>query len=217
MPGFKAHCCQYVKTLRLFHNYDHNRFFTNMTILGKNIFTNLSKVFYCYDPLVHTDRCDFPPMCPYWIFTNVSRTPIHRWARGRPSGGGGSGKFWPGGGVVFEPPGGVKRFDLQGGGGDEGGNFPFGQCDQKIFFQIADERCQNRQKIANNFRKLFKIARISGQNRRSNPAFFVFYCIFITNFSSRPQNIFIFPKKVKKFLALIKRTRTVFIRSGTRQ
>ncbi len=69
------------------------------------------------------------------------------------------------------------------------------QCDQKIFFQIADQRCQNRKKIANNFRKLFEIARILGQNRRSNPGFFVFYCIFITKFFSRPQNLLIFSKK----------------------
>ena len=72
------------------------------------------------------------------------------------------------------------------------------QCDQKIFFQIADQRCQNRQEIANNLKKLFKIARILGQNRRSNPAFFMFYCIFITKFVSRPQNLFIFFKKKRE-------------------
>ncbi len=40
---------------------------------------------------------------------------------------GGIWEILAGGGVVFEPPGGVKRFDLQGGGGDEGGNVSFGR------------------------------------------------------------------------------------------
>ncbi len=44
-----------------------------MTILGKIIFTYLSKAFYHYDPFVHIDHCDFFPMCPYWIFTKTSR------------------------------------------------------------------------------------------------------------------------------------------------
>ena len=74
------------------------------------------------------------------------------------------------------------------------------QCDQKNFFQIANERCQNRQKIANIFRKLFEIAINLGQNRHLNPAFFVFYCIFITKFSRKLKKSFLFfQKKVNKF------------------
>ena len=33
----------------------------------------MSKVFYHYDPFKQIDRCDFLPMCPYWIFTITSR------------------------------------------------------------------------------------------------------------------------------------------------
>ncbi len=57
-------------------------FFTNVTILGKNIFTNLSKAFYHYDPFVHIDHCDFLPMCPYWIFTKTSRPRAHAFPTG---------------------------------------------------------------------------------------------------------------------------------------
>ncbi len=34
------------------------------------------------------------------------------------------------------------------------------QCNQKIFFQIAKQGCQNRQKIASIFRKILEIERI---------------------------------------------------------
>ncbi len=50
---------------------------------------------------------------------------VHRWARGRPSGGD-QGIFFRGwvGGVVFRPSGGGGRFGLK--GGNEGGIFAFG-------------------------------------------------------------------------------------------
>ncbi len=71
-----------------------------------------------------------------------------------------------------------------------------GQCDQKIFFfQFANQRCQNRQKIANIFRKLFEIARILRQNRHLNPGFFVFYCIFINKIFLRAKSLCIFFQK----------------------
>ena len=70
------------------------------------------------------------------------------------------------------------------------------QCDQKIFFQIANWRCQNRQKVATIFRKLFEIAIILGQNRHLNPDFFVFYCIFINKIFPQAKNDFCFFEKV---------------------
>ena len=79
-------------------------------------------------------------------------------------------------------------------------DFGTGQCDQKIFFQIANKRCQNRQKIARIFCQLFKIAKILSQNRHLNPAFLCFIAFLLTKFF-RVQKIFYFFPKSKDFLS----------------